>query len=260
MMSVNELLPYYPEPQRVYREFILREYLQHKILRIIFDVPEYASKLYFLGGTCLRIVHGNTRFSEDINFDNAGLNDENFRSVSDVIGKELEREGYKVEITTIIRGAFHCNIRFPGLLFKEGLTGQREQKILIQLDTEPQHYKFIPEKHILNKFDVFTEIPVTPPALLLAQKFFAIINRKQSKGRDFFDVVFLLSKNIRPDYGYLHLKLKISDPNTLREKVLEKCQKLNMNQMAEDVAPFLFNAADARKVKLFEKYLRQAEL
>jgi hypothetical protein len=38
------------------------------------------------------------------------------------------------------------------------------------------------------------------PDILLAQKFYAIIKRKRSKGRDFFDVVFLLSKGVRPDY------------------------------------------------------------
>jgi predicted nucleotidyltransferase component of viral defense system len=32
-----------------------------------------ASKLSFLGGTALRIVHGNSRFSEDIDLDNFGL-------------------------------------------------------------------------------------------------------------------------------------------------------------------------------------------
>jgi hypothetical protein len=33
-----------------------------------------------------------------------------------------------------------------------------------------------------------------------------------------------------------------------------------MKTMADDVAPFLFNAADAKKVELFEKYLKQVEL
>ena len=81
MLSVNELLPYYPENQRTFREFILREYLQHKILQIIFGQPEHAKQLCFLGGTCLRIVHGNNRFSEDIDFDNFGLSEKNFQLV-----------------------------------------------------------------------------------------------------------------------------------------------------------------------------------
>jgi hypothetical protein len=145
-------------------------------------------------------------------------------------------------------------------LFRQGLTGHYEQKILIQLDTEPQHFDFEPEKYILNRFDVFTEIPVTPTSLLLAQKFYAIINRKRSKGRDFFDTIFLLSKNIKPDYRYLKMKAGIQDAKALKSKVFDTCAKLDMKEMARDVAPFLFTPLDARKVESFEKYLKQVDL
>jgi len=260
MLSVEELLPYYPENQRTFREFILREYLQHKILQIVFDQRPYANQLCFLGGTCLRIVHGNTRFSEDIDFDNFGLTEKDFQAISATVKKELEREGYKVEMRTVLKGAFHCHVQFPGLLFKEGLSGHREQKILIQLDTEPQHFDFQPEMYILNKFDVFTEIPVTPPSLLLAQKFYTILNRKRSKGRDFYDVVFLLSRQVKPNYDYLKMKVGVGTPGALRDKVNGVCSKLDMGEMAKDVAPFLFHAADSRKVESFVKYLGQTEL
>lgn len=240
-LSLAQSLPLYPEPLRVHREFILREYLQYKILQIVFDIPDYGERLCFLGGTALRIVHGNQRFSEDLDFDNSRLTEQDFDSISEVIKTELARDGYVVEIKTVYRGAFHCYIRFPHLLFNEGPTGHQSEKILIQLDTEPQHYDFKPDKHILNKFDVFTEIPVTPLNLLLAQKFYAIINRKRSKGRDFFDVVFLLSKGAKPDYGYLDLKLKLNTPKALKDLVLDTCSKLDMKAMADDVAPFLFN-------------------
>jgi predicted nucleotidyltransferase component of viral defense system len=260
MLSLDELLPYYPERQRAFRDFILREYLQCKILKIVFDQHSFANRLCFLGGTCLRLVHGNTRFSEDIDFDNRGLEEKEFQAIAEIIRKELEREGYGVEMKTVYRGAFHCYVRFPGLLFKEGLAGHREQKILIQLDAEPQHFDFRPEQYILNRFDVFTEIPVTPPDLLLAQKFYTIINRKRSKGRDFFDVVFLLGKQVKPNYAYLRSKLAIGDSETLKERVLETCAALHMKDMADDVAPFLFDPADAKKVEVFERYLRQVAL
>ncbi|MBL7843329.1 MAG: nucleotidyl transferase AbiEii/AbiGii toxin family protein [Cyclobacteriaceae bacterium] len=260
MLSVDELLPYYDKSLHGYREFILREYLQCKILQIIFNSPEQAKKLCFLGGTCLRIVHGNSRFSEDINFDNLGLTDLEFENLSEIIQKELSREGYDVEMKTVMRGAFHCYIRFPGLLFQESLSGHHEQKILIQLDTEPQHFTFVPQPFILNKFDVFTEIPVTPMDILLAQKFFAVINRKRSKGRDFFDIVFLLSRNIKPNYDYLDLKLGITNSAALKNRVLETCAKIDMKAMAKDVSPFLFYPRDANKIELFESYMHQVEL
>lgn len=70
MLSLSQIASYYPEPLRGFSRFIIREYLQYKILQIVFDHATYARKLCFLGGTCLRLVHGNTRFSEDLDFDN----------------------------------------------------------------------------------------------------------------------------------------------------------------------------------------------
>ncbi len=260
MLSVVELLPYFDKSLHGFREFILREYLQCKILQIIFNLHEPAWKLAFLGGTCLRIVHGNARFSENIDFDNLALTERDFEDLAQIIQKELAREGYDVEMKTVMKGAFHCYIRFPGLLFHESLSSHYEQKILIQLDTEPQHFPFTPQFFILNRFDVFTEIPVTPAEILLAQKFFAVVNRKRSKGRDFFDILFLLSRNYKPNYDYLNTKLGIRTPQALKEAVLATCAKVDMVAMARDVAPFLFKAGDSKKVESFEAFIRQVEL
>ena len=128
------------------------------------------------------------------------------------------------------------------------------------MDTEPQNFDFSPERFLLNRFDVFTEILITPKDMLLAQKFYAVLNRPRNKGRDFFDIVFLLSLTSKPDYDYLKLKLNISDSKELKERVLERCKELNMQQMAEDVAPFLFNPADAKKIIYFPEYLQQVSL
>lgn len=259
-MSITEIEKYYPDHLKGFKRFIIREYLQYKILQVVFDNSTYANKLCFLGGTCLRLVHENTRFSEDLDFDNFNLSEQDFESISSVISKDLEKEGYEIEIRNTFKGAFHCYVRFPELLFKEGLSGHKEEKILIQLDTEPQHFDFEPERHILNKFDVFTEILTTPQDILLAQKFYAILNRKRAKGRDFFDVVFLLGKGIKPNYDYLKLKKDIDSSDPLKEAVLTQCQSLDMTEMAKDVAPFLFQPKDEKKVRLFVEYLRQVGL
>lgn len=259
MLTLTEIEKFYPEPLRRHKRFLLREYLQHKILQIVFE-SENAGRFAFLGGTCLRIVHGNTRFSEDIDFDNFYIGEEPFEEVAKLIRVELEREGYQVEIRTVYKGAFHCYIRFPELLYREGLSGHLEEKILVQLDTEPQHFKFVPEKFLLNRFDVFTQIFITPRDLLLAQKFHTILNRKRNKGRDFFDVVFLLSLTDRPNYDYLEMKDNITTPDELKQRILERCAKLDMNEMARDVEPFLFNPADMKKVTYFEEYMQQVKL
>jgi predicted nucleotidyltransferase component of viral defense system len=259
MLTLPEIEKNYPEPLRGFKRFILREYLQYKILQIIFD-SEYANQFVFLGGTCLRIVHGNTRFSEDLDFDNLQMKEDMFEKISSLIRKQLEQEGYSVEMKTVYRGAYHCYIRFPELLYREGLSGHPEEKILIQLDTEPQHFDFTAQRYILNRFDVFTTVFITPPDILLAQKFYAIINRERNKGRDFYDTVFLLSMIDQPNYDYLKLKLNITGAGQLKEAVLAKCSRIDMKEMARDVQPFLFDPADVKKVVSFEEYLQQISL
>jgi predicted nucleotidyltransferase component of viral defense system len=259
MLSLQEIKPYYPEYLQRYERFIIREYLQYKILEIIYETP-FESKLSFLGGTCLRIVHNNNRFSEDLDFDNFKLSIDDFNEITLIVKQQLERLGYEVEMRNVHKGAYHCYIRFPVLLYNEGLSDHKEEKILIQLDTESHNFDYKPDQPVINKFDVFTQINVTPADLLLAQKFFAIINRKRNKGRDFFDIVFLLGQGQSPNFDYLQAKIGIANPDDLRSVVLEKCRKLNMKEMAKDVKPFLFNPKDEKKILLFLEYMEQVKL
>ena len=50
MLSLQEIQTAYPEALKNKGRFILREYLQYKILEIIYN-SEFASQLIFLGGT-----------------------------------------------------------------------------------------------------------------------------------------------------------------------------------------------------------------
>ena len=159
----------------------------------------------------------------------------------------------------VMKGAWHCHIKFPGLLFDEGLSGHREEKILIQLDTEPQDFDYEPEQFLLNRFEVFTTILTTPLSLLMAQKIYAIINRNRGKGRDFYDLIFLMGRNVKPNYQYLNAKIAVSDPISLKEALLDRCQQLDMETMAKDVEPFLFDPSDVKKVTRFEYAVQQYE-
>jgi predicted nucleotidyltransferase component of viral defense system len=63
---------------------VLREYLQYLILKAIYT-SKYGKDLVFLGGTCLRIIYGSARFSEDLDFDNRGLSQDDWRDMSEWI-------------------------------------------------------------------------------------------------------------------------------------------------------------------------------
>lgn len=256
MITLDQVLASYPENLKAFKESILKEYLQYKILNSIFN-SEYANKLAFLGGTALRIVYGSTRFSEDLDFDNFALTETEFTDLGKIIQKDLMLEGLDVEVNTVTRSAYRIKIRIPKLLFDSGLSTMSEHKILIQVDTVPQNFEYVPEKPLLNKFDVFTQINVVPKDLLLAQKIFASVNRKRIMGRDFFDIVFLHGVGARPSFSYLKKNIGIDNVADLKKYLLDKTVSLNFEDLARDVEPLLFDPRDKRKVLLFREFIEQ---
>ncbi len=107
MLDLENILREYPKEFREFPRFAYKEYLQHKILSFVFR-HKLGRKLSFLGGTALRIVHNNTRFSEDLDFDNFGLKLPEFSAIASSVKKELEEEGFLVETRIVSKGAFRC--------------------------------------------------------------------------------------------------------------------------------------------------------
>jgi hypothetical protein len=159
----------------------------------------------------------------------------------------------------VAKDAFHCDLRFPELLYDQGLSPHQQEKTLIQLDTVAQGYPYTPEVRILNKFDVFTEIRVTPLSVLLSQKIYTAVNRKRPKGRDFYDITFLLSKT-KPDFGFIHQKMGISSPESLREELLLRTEAFDFDALGGDVAPFLIAKEQVKRVVKFREFWMQVSL
>lgn len=257
MLSLSNIEKYYLEPEKSFKKSILREYLQYKILEIIFN-SKISQQLSFLGGTALRIIYDNSRFSEDLDFDNFGITEKQFISLAKEIKKGLELQGYKVEIKNVFKGAYRSYIRMPEVLFDNQMSDLREEKILIQVDTFPHVFNYKRDLKIINKFDVFTQIYTTPLDILLSQKIYAALNRKRAKGRDFFDIVFLLSKT-KPNYEYLEKKLSIKNGQELKKALISKISNFNFDKLAKDVEAFLINNEDSKKVKMFIPYIKSLE-
>ncbi len=257
MLSLANIEKYYSEAERPFKRNILREYLQYKILEIIFN-SKIGQSLAFLGGTALRIVYGNSRFSEDLDFDNFGLTEDQFILLAGDIKHGLELQGYKVEIKNVFKGAYRSYIRMPNVLFDNNMSVLQEEKIIIQIDTAPHNFDYKRDLKILNKFDVFTEVYTTPLDILLSQKIYAALNRSRAKGRDFFDIVFLLPQT-KPNYEYLEKKLNIKNGRELKEALLSKTSGFNFDELAKDTEQFLINSGDNKQIKMFKEYIKQVE-
>lgn len=253
MLDLAQIESFYPESLRPFKRNLLREYLQYKILETIYD-SEFGAKLVFMGGTAIRIVHANNRFSEDLDFDNTGLSPDEFGRLTRLIQRMLELEGYEVETGNVFRKTFTCEIKIPGALFAYGLSGHRQEKLLIKLNAKAQEFSYLLDKVILNKFDVFLRANVVPVDILLAQKIYAAFNRRRPVGRDFYDIVYLLGK-ARPNIEYLRSRLRIGDGADLKRRLLERCGELDFEVLAREVEPFLFVPTDAKKVLGFCQYV-----
>jgi predicted nucleotidyltransferase component of viral defense system len=229
------------------------EYLQQEILRSIFS---HTTKLSFIGGTALRLIFNTQRFSEDLDFDNLGLSEDDFVALTKKVQKDLLLLGFEVEFRNVFKGAYHCYFKFSEMLYRYGFSPHEDEKVLVRLDTVKQDFKFTPVTAVLDNFGMFFEVRHNPKDILLSQKFIAALERSRSKGRDFYDITCLMGIT-KPNLDYLKFKIGISSQSELKKKLLNRCAEINFVEMSKDVAPFLFDARDTIRIAKFEKYIEQ---
>jgi hypothetical protein len=69
-----------------------------------------------------------------------------------------------------------------------------------------------------------------------------------------------LGLNAKVDYNFLEMKTGITNEKDLKSSIIAHCQSIDMEQMAADVQPFLFNSTDTKKILFFEQFLSQYQL
>ena len=253
MLDLEQIASFFPPRFRPFRRNMLREYLQHRILQALYVAPR-SRNLVFLGGTAIHLIHGNPRFSEDLDFDNRGVSPEAFAEIATVVQNSLALEGYEVELKLSSINALRAHLRFTGLLQVLGISAHREEKLLVHLDTEPQAFDYTPEQRVLNRFDVLCRIPVMPVDILLAQKLCCILQRPRAMGRDFYDAMYLWAKTA-PNHDYLLSRAGIKSRSELWDTLRARYQSLDLRQLARDLEPFVVDSAEARKVTLFGEFI-----
>lgn len=255
MIRLQDIMQLFPPKLHIFPKAILREYLQYKILASIFTNP-LSSKLCFIWWTALRIAYDSQRFSEDIDFDNRWLNTQEFEEITHTIKKDLLLEWYEIEIRHIYKWAFHCVIKVPQVLFDNDLANMITEKLVIKIDTTPQWYKYKATMAVLQKFWIISPYRVSSREILLSMKICAFFGR--TKGRDLFDIAFLLSMGIKPDLGFLKHTLNINDSKTLKERILSRITELDLVSLQREVQPFLFDSNN-KSVEYFAQIIKQTE-
>ncbi|MDR0437743.1 MAG: nucleotidyl transferase AbiEii/AbiGii toxin family protein [Bacteroidales bacterium] len=233
---------------------ILKEYIQLMILDYLSATP-YIRKLVFIGGTNLRLVKGIDRFSEDLDFDCKSLSKEEFMAMTNDVLQFLERSGLKVEtkekVNTQLK-AYRRNIYFPQLLFELGLTGHKEERFLLKIESQNQGVLYNPVITNIKSCGFFFPMPVPPDSVLCAMKLSALLSR--AKGRDFYDAMFLLTLT-SPDYHFLGQRNNVHNLNELKQAIEKLLTTINIELKSKDFEHLLFYKHNNKKILRFWEFI-----
>lgn len=232
----------------------VREYLQARVLQGLQESGAFLNWV-FHGGTALRFLYMIPRYSEDLDFAlvRPGAAD-NFQALLVSIQKMFEAENYtldvKVKAVKTVKSAF---LRFRGLLYELGISphGSEVISVKLEIDTNPPQGAEVTTT-IVRRY-VMLNLLHHDKASLLAGKLHALLNRRYTKGRDFFDLVWFLSDPSwpSPNLELLNRALKQTEWNgpevteqNWRALVIKRLEKVNWKQVTEDVRPFLERETD----------------
>jgi len=259
MIQLDVIKNFYPPQIRdnaVFYKYMLKEYIQLLILDYI-STTEYIRKITFIGGTSIRLIKGIDRFSEDLDFDCKALSKEEFIRMTDGVLQYIQRQGLhavaKDKDNERLK-AFRRSIYFPELLFDMGLTGHREERFLLKIESQDQLVPYKPVIVNIKGCGYFFPMAVPSDEVLCAMKISAMLDRQ--KGRDFYDVMFLLSLTM-PDFSFLSKKCGISNMETLKLEVENICKSVNLKSKMKDFEHLLFNKKSSSRILHIGEFFRE---
>ncbi len=184
--------------------------------------------LVFKGGTFLKHAHGLDRFSEDLDF--TIYREEDIETALTGPASRMGRYGVDSRLDRIEqdRLSFNARLRYRGPLYdgSERSMGSIDIEISrrndVFLDPEWTRLFFIyPETRVVNVLGLRKEE-------ILAEKLRALSTR--CKGRDLYDVWFLLKQKVKTDIKLFERKMKIieQDPN-IDINISEKGWKVDLS-------------------------------
>ena len=228
------------------KRVLLKELLQAYTLDFLYNHPVYR-KLNFYGGTCLHMIYGLNRLSEDIDLDNTiGIDLSTLEN--DLLTFYRSDIGY-ADVTAKTQqgewGIRRTTLKFP-ILYSVGLAPYPNEALHLKVEVS-QHK----QNSILRKTPVlvygrsFVAVHFSLETMM-AGKMLACLERKfqkgsngaEIKGRDFYDLLWFMQQKIQP----LEEKLakdgvKSYTVQTAMLALSEKIAKIKMSDLSEDLLP-----------------------
>lgn len=234
-----------------------KEFLQTLCLKIMNDKKMFDFAT-FLGGTALRIIHQARRFSEDLDFSSRHKAGIDLQSINNNFIKGFTRFGFDLTTKSKSTGAVKSILlKFPGLMKELELSDMTSQNITIKWDIDtnpPQGAVF--EHSIVQKTVMMTVTHYDLPSLFTG-KLHACLFRNYLKGRDWYDMVWYLTKKINPNIPFLNNAIAQTQGKSpdithksLKQLLLDKTKDLDFKKAAGDVKAFL---EDENELSIFNK-------
>ena len=259
MIPIEAIKNFYPpvwHNNSLLKKYMLKEYLQLMILDFLSTSP-FIRKVCFIGGTSIRLIKGIDRFSEDLDFDCKEFSNEEFMKMTDSIIQFLRNNGLTVEAKDKPNSklkAFRRNIHFPELLFELGLSGHREERFLVKIESQDQLIEYKPKMVNVKGCGFFFPMPVPPDGVLCAMKLSAMLDRQ--KGRDFYDAMFLLSQTL-PDFNFLSERSGISNIDELKHEANKIFNNIDLRSKMKDFEHLLFNKNNSSRILHIPDFFRE---
>ncbi len=247
----------------------VREYIQSYLLYILYK-KKFFQNLVFTGGTALRFVYKIRRFSEDIGFSlSSKAKGYNFDEMIKYILYEFNLAGYDIEIKHSNERVVHSALlKFSGILFEAGLSPLKNQKIAIKMEVDSNPPKGGKEESsVYNGLFTFYMLNYDL-ASLFAGKIHAVLCREYTKGRDWFDLFWYLSKfkELEPNFIMLNNAMAQTEKDSIilnsrnwRDLLKKAAERVDFGQVKQDVSRFLERPEEVEflELKTFENLLTE---
>lgn len=239
----------------------MKEVLQDIILSGLAK-SDFFKKAIFYGGTSLRIFRDLPRFSEDLDFtlieNDIEFDFDNYLLVSkkEIDSLNIECDIYNKEKkvdTTVLSRFFRFNLKsLFEMTFPEYVNQIINNELLtIKVEVERSVISGGLTETKLLTYPSFAQIKTFNMETLFASKLIAVLNRKwksRIKGRDYYDYLFYISKEIKPNmlflenglkkFGYLNENEQYSI-NRLKNDLKNRFENIDFNDAIIDVMPFV---------------------
>ena len=210
---------------------ILREYIQLTFLKNLYSLKQ-SEEVLFKGGTLIHLILNSPRFSEDLDFTVTLEKKELekmakravFLSSKEIPNLKIER----IESTKMSYGArllYRDNLKYPITVKLDFLLREKPLTKVATIMETAFPISYYPVIMHLDYEEVF------------AEKIRAMLTR--GKGRDLFDIYFLLSKEIKLNKKFIEEKLKFYGLIYSTNKLIETIENFNDVSLKRDLGKFL---------------------